>query len=305
MLGLVLVYDEVNVEGQLVAPDRDFLGAAVLARSLIAAIPADSEVKVVVAVAEKYADRVQADVIRRFGFIEVAKLLPWQGDLAAILRQSLEIFGTDCQQILLHDGRRPLLTQEHVKNILLASKESGAAVSVFEHAGPQIVLDSEGRPHSPQQRTLQVLHPQALSREGLQTILQQHDKLPDGLNLLPVLEETSVVALPADRDNLRILDERDLSRAVEVWSRRAVEFPFLWPRPERFDAHQRELEADKSVSVPDNEEQDQARDAEQLDQDPSRSNAMNAMLSGDSAAETTPLDAAFADMDPADDDDDN
>lgn len=352
MLGLILVYPEVNAEGQAVAPDRDFLGAPVLARSLIAAIPAKTEVKVVVAVADKFRDRVQADVIRRFGFIEVAKLLPWTGHLADVLTQSLKIFGPDCKQVMLHDGRRPLLSQDHVKKLLQATDESGAAVSVREHASDQVVLDDAGHPHSAPQPTLQVLHPQALSVERLNKVLQDAENLTDDLNLLPLLENSSLVAVHADPDNLRIVDERDLSRAVEVWSRRAVEFPFLWPRPERFDAQQRELEAaaqaaeqeaesdqeesrDEAHKEPESdlangrETDDEAQQAEASSpsddaQDPpdeqehveadspaalndqeevvtaeatNRGDSMNAMLSGDNAAASTPLEAAFADMD--------
>jgi len=81
----------------------------------------------------------------------------------------------------------------------------------------------------------------------------------------------------------------------------------LWPRPERFDAHERELEAKatqaEQASDANNEPgslndaNQSSGDAADDDSEQNDSDPMNAMLSGDNAAEPAPLEAAFAERD--------
>ena len=310
MLGVVVVYNEAQGQGQPVAPDRDFLGAPVLARAIAAVIPIETEVQVVVAVAPEFVDRVQADVVKRFGFIEVAKVLPWGGDLAALLTEALEAFREPPELLLLHDGRRPLLTQELLSQVLAAAKEHGAALTLGQAAQPQARRDAEGRLQLAES-TFTVLMPQALGLAPLQKLLAADLALPSSLNLLPAMLklELTPAEVMADADNIRIVDERDLSRAVEVWSRRAVDYAFLWPRPERFEALQRELEAAAAQAEQDAQEQpeEEFEDSEtqpgadaELESDEagvaSSVDSMDEMLAGETAGQPTPLDAAFADL---------
>lgn len=247
MIGVVVVFEEHGSVAQVVGADRELLGAPVLARAIASAVPAEREAQVVVAVPEAQLERVREDVVRRFGLIEVVEVVAWRGDLRATVEEALARLGEGIELVLLHDGRRPLVTHALCQSLIAAALQHGAAAPVLT-LGEPCALRVDGALQQVPAGAGVLQSPVAAQREHVQRALQ-HERAA-GASLYSLLLDAGlrVVEVEGDRDNLRIRDEADLSRAIEVWSRRAIDYPFLWPRPDRFDEVEREAAEENEAS---------------------------------------------------------
>ncbi|MFH1807767.1 MAG: 2-C-methyl-D-erythritol 4-phosphate cytidylyltransferase [Pseudomonadota bacterium] len=247
MIGVVVVFEEHSSMPQVVAADRELLGAPVLARAIASTIPAEREAQVVVAVPGAQVERVREDVVRRYGLIEVVEVVTWQGDLRATVGAALERFGDGVELVLLHDGRRPLVTHATCQQLITSALEQGAAAPVLATTEFSIVREDGGLRQGPDHLGL-LQSPIAAQRDRMASALAHGGAAGANLYTLLLVDGGRVAEIDGERDNLLIRDESDLSRAIEVWSRRAIDYPFLWPRPDRFDEAEREAGDERGSS---------------------------------------------------------
>lgn len=236
MIGVIVVFPVPEAGVQPVGPGRELLGAPLVARAIAAACPVEQQVRAAVAVPMADLELVRDEIVPRFGLTEVVEVFPVGADYLGTLRRGLEIVGSDVELVLVHDGRRPLVTHDLCGRVVELAREQGAAALALRPAD-RLVRWRDDNQLDRQPEPVALLQSPQVARAGAVTQALEH-ATPDAADLVALLNGAgiAVAALTGDRDNLLVRDEADLARCIEVWSRRAVEYPFLWPRPDRIEA---------------------------------------------------------------------
>jgi 2-C-methyl-D-erythritol 4-phosphate cytidylyltransferase len=237
MLGLIVLTAE---NGAGLPPHALFdalLGAPLLARGIAAALPNDEAVAGVLVVPADLVDRAKADVVDRFGLDEIDRIVPGGPDRRSALKAGLDALPADVDFVLVHEGARVLVPLGLADKVAAAARSGDAAapaqplreVVVADDGGTLMPLDIR-----PRLRALQAPQcfkvanlKQALASWADQTAADGADR---GEAEMVAQAGASVALVPGDDDNILLKDSADVSRALEVFSRRAVEFAFLYPR---------------------------------------------------------------------------
>lgn len=238
MLGLIVLTSE---NGAGLAPHAlldPLLGVPLLARGIAAALPGDEAVTGVLVVPGDLVDRVKADIVDRFGLDEIDRVVAGGPDRRSALKAGLDALPSDVDYVLVQEGARILVPTGLPDKVAAAARGADAAVP----AGPlrDVVVADEGgalvsldvRPslrvvQGPQCFRVTSLKAALAAQAADQTMTDAGDKNEAEL----VAQSGSSVALvPGDEDNMLLRDSADVSRALEVFSRRAVDYAFLYPR---------------------------------------------------------------------------
>ncbi len=239
MLGLIVLTSE---NGAGLAPHAlldPLLGVPLLARGIAAALPGDEAVTGVLVVPGDLVDRVKTDIVERFGLDEIDRVVAGGPDRKAALKAGLDALPSDVDYVLVQEGARVLVPTGLPDKVAAAARGADAAVP----AGPLrdvVVADEGGGLVSLDVRaSLRVVQgPQCFRVTSLKAALKQaaDQTMTDAGAVekneaeLVAQSGASVALVPGDEDNLLLRDSADVSRALEVFSRRAVDYAFLYPR---------------------------------------------------------------------------
>jgi 2-C-methyl-D-erythritol 4-phosphate cytidylyltransferase len=227
MLGLIVIAsdgDGLSPHAQL----ESLLGAPVLARAIVGALPVDEAVIGVLVVPEDLVERARTEVVERFGLDEIEHIVAGGPDRKSALHAGLAALPSDVEFVLVQDGARPLVPTGLADKIIAAARAGEAAVPAIALRG-LVVADEGGLvPLDVRPRLREVQGPQAFRVKSLVAALGDESV---GTEAEALAQSGASVALVAgDDDNLLVRDSADMSRAVEVFARRAVDYPFLLPR---------------------------------------------------------------------------
>jgi len=236
VIGVIVVFPVSEAGVQPVGPGRELLGAPLVARAIAAACPVEQQVRAAVAVPLADLELVRDEIVPRFGLAEVVEVYPVGADHLATLRRGLEIVGRDVELVLVHDGRRPLVTHDLCGRVVELAREHGAAALALRPTDRLVRWRDDNQLDQQPEPVALLQSPQVARAEAVAQAIEL--ATPGAVDLVGLLSGAgiSVAALAGDRDNLLVRDEADLARCIEVWSRRAVDYPFLWPRPDRIEA---------------------------------------------------------------------
>lgn len=230
MLGLIVLAAD---NGTGLAPHGlldALLGAPLLARGIAAALPGDEAVTGVLVVPGDLVERVKADVVDRFGLDEIDRVVAGGPDRRAALLAGLEALPADVDYVLVQEGARVLAPTGLADRVAAAARGADAAAPavalkdavVADEGGALLSLDAR-----PRLRALQ--GPQCFKRSVLSAALAGGDDARSEAERVAA-GGASVHLVDGDEDNLLLRDSADVGRALEVFSRRAVDFAFLYPR---------------------------------------------------------------------------
>jgi 2-C-methyl-D-erythritol 4-phosphate cytidylyltransferase len=237
VLGLIVLVTEKGVGLPAHALLDPLLGAPLLARGIAGALPADEAVTGVVVVPGDLVDRVKADVIERFGLDEIDRVVAGGPDRRSALVAGLDALPADVDFVLVQEGGRVLVPSGLPDRVAAAARNADVAVPAVA-LRDSIVVDEGGAlvPLDVRPRLRQVQGPQCFRLSALRAALVQGDADPRPTDTeqteaeLAAQTGSSVVLVAGDDDNLLLRDSADASRALEVFSRRAVDYAFLYPR---------------------------------------------------------------------------
>ena len=233
MLGLVVLATDL---GDGVAPGallEDLLGVPVLARAIAAALPTDEAVAGVLVAPEDQAERFKAEAIDRFGFDEIDRVVHAGPGVAAGLKAGLDALGDDITEVIVMAGGQPLAPIGLVDKVIGALRDKGEGVAPAVVVAGHVVAD-EGDgvvPIDIRPRLRRLQSPQAFKRDALQSAADTtvDDPVVDAAGQV-LAAGGAVNTVEGDADNLLLADAADLGRAVEVFSRRAVDYAFVYPK---------------------------------------------------------------------------
>jgi len=238
MLGLIVVANSSGAPGQAIA-ESDLVGAPVLARAIAGALPTDESVTGVLVVDEGAVDRVRAAVIERFAFDEIDHVVTSAPTFADAIMAGLQALGDDVDTVIVQDGRAALVPSGLVDRVVAAARQSEAAAPAVRLVGHIVADEGDGLvPLDIRGRLRAVQGPQVFKRATLTAALSNPPST-DATGDAPQIDDGAgavaaaggaVSLVAGDDDNRLIVDDADLSRAVEVFARRAVDFAFVYPR---------------------------------------------------------------------------
>jgi 2-C-methyl-D-erythritol 4-phosphate cytidylyltransferase/2-C-methyl-D-erythritol 2,4-cyclodiphosphate synthase len=226
MLGLIVICSDEGAGLAASALLDPLLGAPLLARGIAAGLPADSGVTGVVVVPPDLVDRVKADVVDRFGLDEIDRVVAGGPDRRAALLAGIEALPADVDVVIVQEGARALAPAGLVDRVVAAAQAADAAVPavatidavVLDDGGALALLDVR-----PRLRVLQ--GPAVWKVASLRAALSG-----GGDELEAAARAGSRVAIVAGDDDNRLLrDAADVSRALEVFARRAADYVFVYP----------------------------------------------------------------------------
>lgn len=237
MLGLIVLSAET---GAGLAPHAlldPLLGAPLLARGIAAALPGDEAVTGVLVVPGELVDRVKTEIVDRFGLDEIDRVVAGGPDRRSALKAGLDALPADVDFVLVQEGARVLVPTGLTDRIAAAARSADAAVPAAPLKDVVVADEGGGLVSLDVRASLRVVQgPQCFRVTSLKAALAQaadqttSDALDKNEAELVALSGASVVLVAGDEDNLLLRDSADVSRALEVFSRRAVEYAFLYPR---------------------------------------------------------------------------
>ncbi len=234
MLGLIVVAVDGSDGLAAHAVLDELLGVPVLARSIAGALPADESVTGVLVVPQELCDKVQADVVERFGFDEIDRVVSGGPGMAAAVQAGLSALPDDVETVIVQHGAQALCPMGLVERVVQAARDGGAAApgvrllgTVVNAAGDDVEAAAGGH------NLRQLQGPQAFAVGDLKEAV---GNAGDGAAVSQDPAQWALAAggklavIDGDADNMLLRDAADVGRAIEVFSRRAVEFPFVYPR---------------------------------------------------------------------------
>lgn len=231
MLALIVLAPERGCGLPPLALLEPLLGAPLLARSVAAALPVDEAVTGVLAVPGALAERVRAEVLERFGLDEVDHIVDAGVDRRSALTAALEALPAEVDHVVVQEGARVLVPGGLVERVVAAARQrGGSAIPVIASRG-LVRTDAGGHvarvDDAAGLKTLQ--GPACYRVDQLRAALASQQEFESELELL-LAAGGVVTPVEGDDDNFLLCRDADVSRAVEVFARRAVDFAFIYPR---------------------------------------------------------------------------
>jgi 2-C-methyl-D-erythritol 4-phosphate cytidylyltransferase len=227
MLGLIVITADTGAGLAPVALLESLLGAPLLARGIAGALPTAEAVTGVLVVPSELVDRVKAEVVERFGLDEIDCVVAGGPDRKAAIAAGLAALPADVDIVLVQEGARVLTPVKLADAVVAAARAADAAVPGVafkdivgvDEGGALVALDV--RPHL---RALQ--GPAAYKVAILKAALEG-----EGVDEIEAVAKSgaSVALVDGDDDNRLLRGSADLSRAIEVFSRRAADYAFVYP----------------------------------------------------------------------------
>jgi 2-C-methyl-D-erythritol 4-phosphate cytidylyltransferase len=228
MLGLIVITADAGAGLPPQALFDPLLGAPLLARGVAAALPTGEAVTAVLVVPNDLIERAKADVVDRFGLDEVDRVVAGGPDRKAAIKAGLAALPDDVDVVLIQEGARCLVPVKVADAVVAAARAGDAAVPAAplrdlvaaDEGGSLVALDVR-----PSLRALQ--GPAAFKRATLAAALAADGDAPE---LEAAARAGANVALiDGDDDNRLLRDSADVGRAIEVFSRRAADYAFIYP----------------------------------------------------------------------------
>jgi 2-C-methyl-D-erythritol 4-phosphate cytidylyltransferase len=151
----------------------------------------------------------------------------------------LAALGDDVDYVVVQDGRAGLVPSGLVDRVIAAARAGECAAPAIALGGHVVADEGDGLvPLDIRARLRRVQSPQVFKRETLRQALMNPpatDASGDGFSVddaagIVAAAGGTITLVAGDADNHTIVDSADIGRAVEVFSRRAVDFPFVYPR---------------------------------------------------------------------------
>jgi 2-C-methyl-D-erythritol 4-phosphate cytidylyltransferase len=244
MLGLIVICPDEGAGLPSHALLDPLLGAPLLARGIAAALPADDGVTGVLVLPADLADRAKLDVVDRFGLDEIDRVVAGGPDRRSALRAGLEALPEDVDVVIVQEGARPLVPVGLVDRVVAAVRRTRAdgapggdgppAAAAVPAVAPvdAVVADAGGLLQPLPSTTVRALQgPAVWQRAALRAALADGPDAPAGRSELDAAARAGVaIALvDGDGDNRLLQDAADVSRAIEVFARRAADYVFVYP----------------------------------------------------------------------------
>jgi 2-C-methyl-D-erythritol 4-phosphate cytidylyltransferase len=238
MLGLIVVAPE---SGPGLAPHallEELLGAPLLTRAIASALPTLQPVTGVLVVPDDLVEQVRAEVVDRFALDEIDKVVGGGPDRAAAVKAGLAELPADVETVIVHDGSFVLAPVGLVDRALEAAADKPGAAPVRAIRSAVVRADGERLARVDGVDALRVLQsPVVLKAASLRAALgveggedRSHGFEGESPALWVAQQGDEVALVDGDVDNIRLSASADVSRAVEVFSRRAVDYAFVYPK---------------------------------------------------------------------------
>jgi 2-C-methyl-D-erythritol 4-phosphate cytidylyltransferase len=200
---------------------------------------------------ESLTGRLQEEAIERFGLDEVDAVIADPGGLITALQQAVEALPEGVEKVVVHEAQRLLVPGSLVDRLCDAAGDRDAVIPAVPLSGTVFVEDGEEARPAPARDDLRraqgplVLKAQVLKDAINSRAAEEEAGRNDGVDATQVGSATHAGPLIAERmmrlgvnlnlvdgdiDNFLILSQDDLSRALEVFSRRAVDYAFVYPK---------------------------------------------------------------------------
>jgi 2-C-methyl-D-erythritol 4-phosphate cytidylyltransferase len=199
-------------------------GVPLLARTLLALRAAGSIDTLILVVPPDQADRCRDEVLLPFGLV-VDGLVPGGEDRQASVFAGMQAAPAETDLILVHDGARPFVTPEIIRQAIAAAAEVGAAVvalpvtdTIKRADGDLRVCGTPRREELWAAQTPQVFRA-ALFREAHARALAEGFRTTDDSALVERLG-CAIRLVPGSRENLKITTPADVLLAELLLARR-------------------------------------------------------------------------------------
>ncbi len=175
-------------------------------------------------------DYCQEKVISQFGFKKVLWLVPGGKERQDSVYHALKSLRRedDLEIIVVHDGVRPFITEDHLKNVIQGARQHGGAVLGWPVQDTLKKVNAEGEVvRTLDRRTLwQIQTPQAFQAPLLwRAFVEAYSRDFYGTDEASLLEELQqpVAVIPGSPFNLKITTPEDLRLAEIIYSMRRRE----------------------------------------------------------------------------------
>lgn len=233
MLGLVVVAAEDSVGLPPHALLEELLGAPLLARAIAASLPVNEPAAGAVVVPAELVEQVEQEVKARFGLDEVDLVLSGGPAFRDALLTGLDALPDSVDCVLVQEAGRVLVPAGLVERLLPAARRAGVSVPAIEVNAPAVIWQDGKASTIPLAAgaSLRALQgPAAFQPSVLRQLLQEPVQNLHELISAALRAGTAIELINGDTDNFLLGTAADVSRALEVYSRRAAEYAFLYPR---------------------------------------------------------------------------
>ena len=191
-------------------------GMPVLARSVAVFERNLSVDEIVIVVKAGEEDRCRREIVERYGFKKVSSVIAGGSERQYSVKAALAAVDAECDMVLIHDGARPLVSDETVDAVIFACYESGAAIpavpvkDTIKEVADSLVCATPDR-----SRLRAVQTPQGFDRATLEKaygLLDGGAVVTDDASLVEALGHP-VVIVEGDENNIKITTPSDVKKA--------------------------------------------------------------------------------------------
>ncbi|MCI8506444.1 MAG: 2-C-methyl-D-erythritol 4-phosphate cytidylyltransferase [Lachnospiraceae bacterium] len=132
-------------------------------------------------------------IVEKYGFSKVKKVIAGGKERYDSVYAGL-LAAAPCDYVLIHDGARPLITEEMIRSVLQGAVDCGSCTTGMPVKDTIKVVDEEGMAEdTPDRKSLWAIHtPQGFSYP---LILKAHEKFREGSFQIPVTDDTMLAEL--------------------------------------------------------------------------------------------------------------
>lgn len=132
-------------------------------------------------------------LVEKYGFSKVKRIIAGGKERYDSVYAGL-LAAAPCDYVLIHDGARPLITEEIIQSVLRGAADHGSCTTGMPVKDTIKIVDEEGMAEdTPDRRSLWTIHtPQGFSYP---LILEAHKKFREGRFQIPVTDDTMLVEL--------------------------------------------------------------------------------------------------------------
>lgn len=200
------------------------LGKPMLAHTLAAFEAAASIDQVVLVVGEDQLDVCRTEIVDRYGFRKVRKLMPGGSERQDSVYSGLGSLGPDCDLVVVHDAARPLVTPEMLDRAVAEARRTGAVVAAVPVKDTIKLVDGGAVAETPDRSRLWAAQTPQVFRCAL--LLEAHRKARQdgfvGTDDAALVERLGhpVYIVEGSPENLKVTTPEDLLLAESILARR-------------------------------------------------------------------------------------
>lgn len=172
--------------------------------------------EIILVVSSDRIDYVKEEILNKYNFNKIIKIVPGGKERQDSVYSGLKSMTSNEGIVLIHDGARPMIKEEHIKKLVEETKKSGACILGVKSKDTIKITDDNGNIHTTPDRNRIYLAqtPQAFNKELIIGVYEkgylEEKNFTDDSMLVETYSDIKVKIVEGSYENIKITTQEDL-----------------------------------------------------------------------------------------------